>query len=203
MFWRFLSILSLFFPLLCLIISLRHTFIVVFCIGGRMDTTNIQRNSPSRKKCEEIIKRILITEVLEHGRNEHFKSASDFMSYFESLYPASDALVKQVQRAIKALDMPKDPKGYFLVNKTNEQFSQEKEISSLLLQAEAKVIDMEELSPVFIRLKPHLKQHIIHILSHSLTFQGKFTTLMETHDGLIIFTQNKQQLLILLNSLIS
>lgn len=46
------------------------------------------RKNPSRQTCETIIKRILMTEVLEKGTNRHFKQASDFMSYFESLYPA-------------------------------------------------------------------------------------------------------------------
>ena len=55
------------------------------------------RKNPSRQTCETIIKRILMTEVLEKGTNRHFKQASDFMSYFESLYPASDSLAKQVR----------------------------------------------------------------------------------------------------------
>lgn len=76
------------------------------------------RKNPSRKECEDIIRRILMTEMLEKGKNEHFKTATDFMKYFESLYPASDSLTKQVQRAIKSLDMPKDPNGYFIINKT-------------------------------------------------------------------------------------
>ena len=58
------------------------------------------RKNPSRETCEGIIRRILMTEVLEKGKNEHFRTAADFMKYFESLYPASDALTKQVQRAI-------------------------------------------------------------------------------------------------------
>ena len=72
------------------------------------DTKTTQRRNPSRKECEDIIRRILMTEVLEKGTNEHFKTAADFMKYFESLYPASDSLTKQVQRAIKSLAMPKD-----------------------------------------------------------------------------------------------
>ena len=71
-----------------------------------MERSSSLRKNPSRETCEGIIKRILMTEVLEHGGNRHFHSASDFMGYFESLYPASDALTKQVQRAIKALNMP-------------------------------------------------------------------------------------------------
>ena len=73
--------------------------------------TKLKRN-PSRETCENIIRRILMTEVLEKGSNAHFRQASDFMSYFESLYPASDSLTKQVQRAIKSMDMPKDEQGY-------------------------------------------------------------------------------------------
>ena len=75
-----------------------------------MSQKNSIRKNPSRETCENTIRRILMTEVLEHGKNKHFRSASDFMKYFESLYPASDALTKQVQRAIKAMDMPKDEK---------------------------------------------------------------------------------------------
>ena len=70
-----------------------------------MEHSGSSRRSPSREACEKTIKRILMTEVLENGRNKHFKSAADFMNYFESLYPASDALTKQVQRAVKALDI--------------------------------------------------------------------------------------------------
>ena len=58
------------------------------------------RKNPSRETCEGIIRRILMTEVLEKGKNEHFRTAADFMKYFESLYPASDALTKQVQRKL-------------------------------------------------------------------------------------------------------
>ena len=53
------------------------------------------RKNPSRETCEGIIRRILMTEVLEKGKNEHFRTAADFMKYFESLYPASDALTNR------------------------------------------------------------------------------------------------------------
>ena len=87
------------------------------------------RKNPSRETCEGIIRRILMTEVLEKGKNEHFRTAADFMKYFESLYPASDALTKQVQRAIRSLNMPKDELGYFIPNKTAEQLAQEQELT--------------------------------------------------------------------------
>lgn len=60
-----------------------------------METENSTRKNPSRETCQKIIKRILVTEVLEKGCNEHFRQASDFMGYFQSLYPASDALTNR------------------------------------------------------------------------------------------------------------
>ena len=66
-----------------------------------MEHSSTLRKNPSRETCEGIIKRILMTEVLENGSNKHFRFASDFMNYFESLYPASDA--PRQQRAISAL----------------------------------------------------------------------------------------------------
>ena len=52
----------------------------------------VKKKTPSRKECEEAIRRILITEILQNGKNDRFKSAVDFMKYFESLYPAGPAL---------------------------------------------------------------------------------------------------------------
>ncbi|MDD6290546.1 MAG: hypothetical protein PUA77_01965 [Lachnospiraceae bacterium] len=161
------------------------------------------RKNPSRETCEGIIKRILMTEVLQHGTNRHFKSASDFLSYFESLYPASDALTKQIQRAVKALDMPKDEKGYFIVNKTIDQFDQEKELSHMFELAAVSLDPMEHIETVFLSAAPHMRSCLIHMLEESLTFQGKFLTIVETSNGLLIYTKNKKQLLILLNSLIN
>ncbi len=167
-----------------------------------MDDMGRIRKNPSRETCEGIIKRILTTEVLQSGANRHFKSAADFMNYFESLYPASDALNKQVQRAIKALDMPKDELGYFIVNKTTDQFDQEQEISRAFKQAEASVNPMENIEPVFLAVSPHMCSYISHLLQESVTFQGKFLTIVESSNGLIIYTSNKNQLVVLLNSLI-
>ena len=64
------------------------------------------RKNPSRETCESIIRRILTAEIGERGKNEHFRQAADFMPYFESLYLASDSLTKQVQRAIKMMNLP-------------------------------------------------------------------------------------------------
>lgn len=165
-----------------------------------MDHTQLRKN-PSRETCEGVIKRILMTEVLEHGSNKHFRTAADFMKYFESLYPASDALTKQVQRAIKALNMPKDDNGYFIVNKTSEQLNQEKEISRLFNTAHISVDPMENYESVFLSVDAPMREYITHMLETSETFRGKFLTIVSASNGLLIYTQNKNQLLILLNSL--
>ena len=163
--------------------------------GGTMEHLSSMRKNPSREVCEKTIKRILITEVLQNGSNTHFRTAADFMNYFESLYPSSDALTKQVQRAVKALDMPKDEKGYFIVNKTNEQFHQEKEISNLLKQAHSVIHSMEQVETIFISADPHLRSHLIHLLETSLTFSGSFITISETSNGILIYTEKKAKLL--------
>lgn len=166
-----------------------------------MDRTNNTHRNPSRETCEKTIKRILMTEVLQQGKNCHFRSASDFMNYFESLYPASDALTKQVQRAVKSLNMPKDESGYFIVNKTVNQFDQEKEISSVFEVANVKVNPMENMESVFLSVEPHMKSYVIHLLQNSETFRGKYLAIVEAVNGLIIYTDNKNQLMVLLNSL--
>ncbi len=160
------------------------------------------RKNPSRETCEGIIKRILMTEILEKGKNEHFKTAADFMNYFQSLYPASDALTKQVQRAVKSLSMPKDEFGYFIPNKTAEQLGHETELRELFKKSHASVSSMEELKPFFLQVDKELKSYLIHTLENSPLFEGKFATIVETNNGIIFYTKNISQLEILINSLI-
>jgi len=166
-----------------------------------MEHTTPIRKNPSRETCEGIIKRILMTEVLEHGSNQHFRFASDFMNYFESLYPASDALTKQVQRAVKALDMPKDERGFYIVNKTTSQLEHEKEITHLLKQANVSIHPMEQVETVFLSVNSYMRSYLVHLIESTETFRGKYITMVETFNGLLIYTENKKQLLILLNSL--
>ena len=166
-----------------------------------MERSTTLRKNPSREACEKVIKRILMTEVLEHGSNQHFRFASDFMNYFESLYPASDALTKQVQRAVKAMDMPKDENGYFIVNKTNAQLEQENEITNLLKTANVSVHPMEQVDTVFLSVVPHMRSYLVHLIETTESFKGKYITIVETSNGILFYTENKSQLLILLNSL--
>ena len=161
------------------------------------------RKNPSRKECEKVIKKILMTEVLERGTNEHFKTASDFLSYFQSLYPASDSLTKQVQRAVKSLNMPKDERGYFIINKTEEQLNQDKEIAFLLKKTGAAIEPLEEYETLFVRCDGDYKDYLYQLLSESDTFADKIITMINSSSGIIFYTKNKHQLEILVNSLIN
>lgn len=168
-----------------------------------MNTEQNTKKNPSRETCQKIIKRILVTEVLEKGTNEHFRQASDFMGYFQSLYPASDALTKQVQRAIKAMDMPKDEHGYFIVNKTSEQLEQDQEIKRILKKGEASLLTLEESEPVLIRIKPELGDYLITLLTSSVSVKDRFDTVLKTNNGILIYTREKARILSFVQSLLS
>ena len=166
------------------------------------ETLNLRKN-PSRKECEKVIKKILMTEVLERGTNEHFKTASDFLSYFQSLYPASDSLTKQVQRAVKSLGMPKDERGYFIINKTEAQLEQDKEIAFLMKKTNASLVPLEEYETLFLKTDPAHKDYLYQLLSESDTFSDKIITMINSSNGIILYTNNKHQLEIMINSLIN
>lgn len=168
-----------------------------------MDTISAAKKNPSRETCQKIIKRILVTEILEKGTNEHFRHASDFMAYFQSLYPASDALTKQVQRAIKAMDMPRDERGYFIVNKTSEQLQQDQEIGRLLQKGEASLLPLEDSEPVLLTLPPEMCDYLIHALTNSISLQNHYDTIFKTHNGIIIYTKEKARILSYLQPLLS
>lgn len=162
---------------------------------------DIQKN-PSRKTCEEAIRKILMTEVLEQGTNVHFKSATDFMGYFESLYPPSPSLLKQVQRAIKSMDMPKDEKGYFIINKTKSQLAHDSEISTILARSAAELKPLSEYETVFMELSPDYKSYLLQLIDESPTLKGKYITIIDTTEGLLFYTCNKPVLETMLQSLI-
>lgn len=165
--------------------------------------TRSSHNTPSRAECEKIIKRILMTEVLTKGSNETFKTAADFLKYFQSLYPAGDALTKQVQRAVKSLGMPKDERGYFIINKTESQLSQDKELSYILKKTNASVDSIEECQTLFLKCDNDCRDYLYKLVSESDTFRDKYVTIVNSSNGLLFYTTAKQQLEVLLNSLIN
>ncbi|SDB01633.1 hypothetical protein [Eubacterium oxidoreducens] len=169
-----------------------------------MDQTvsNIRKN-PSREQCEQVIRRILITELLENGSNSHFKNASDFLAYFESLYPASAALTKQIQRAVKSMDLPKDENGYFIINKTHKQLDEEHAIQNLLALSHAKQVFLEDLTPVFLKTDDAYKEALMDLISHSISFDNKYEVLLPAHNGLLFYTNTPEDLNKVLTDLFS
>ena len=167
-----------------------------------MSEKNKLSKNPSRETCENIIRRILMTEVLEKGANAHFRQASDFMSYFESLYPASDALTKQVQRAIKSMDMPKDEQGFFIINKTREQLAQEAELKHFIKQNTFHLNSMEQCETVFLEAPVECLDYLIHQLCNWELLKNKYITMTKTCNGIIIYTEDKSRLLSIINSII-
>ena len=155
---------------------------------------DVLRRNPSRKECEKAIRRILITEILENGKNKHFRMATDFISYFESLYPASDSLTKQVQRAVKAMNMPKDDDGFFIIDRTPQQVAQDKELHTLFEHANARVESLDDCDVLFLALDPNYRSYISYQISTSDTLQDKYVTVQETSNGLIIYTRDKKKL---------
>jgi hypothetical protein len=87
------------------------------------------------------------------------------------------------------------------VNKTVDQFEQEQEIRRAFAQADVSIDSMEQIETVFVSAAVHMRTYLIHLLEESVTFEGKFLTILETSNGLLIYTNNKKQLLVLLNSL--
>lgn len=168
-----------------------------------MNEKNRLSKNPSRETCENIIRRILMTEVLEKGTNAHFRQASDFMSYFESLYPASDALTKQVQRAIKSMDLPKDEQGYFIINKTKEQLAQEAELKHLIKQSSFALSPMEDCETVFIEAPIECLDYLIHKLSNWELLKNKYITMLKTCNGILIYTTDKSSVISAIHSIIS
>ena len=167
------------------------------------DTTTLHKN-PSREACEKIIKRILVTEVLEKGQNTQFRNAASFMNYFESLYPASPGLTKQVQRAVKAMDLPKDENGFYMINKTGSQVAEDKEMRSLCEKYHVEVTDLTECEQIFLRVGADCRTYLMQLLLYSKTFSDKIVTITETGNGLILYTKQKQRLLTnIQNTLIS
>lgn len=152
------------------------------------------RKNPSRKTCESIIHRILMAEISQQGENRHFKHASDFMGYFESLYLASDSLTKQVQRAIKSMNMPKDENGYFIVNKSMEQIEQDAALRDSFAMANVQLESSKNLTPVFLKADTELCPYLKKLITESITFQDKFFTITESSNGLILYTEQPEEL---------
>ncbi len=159
------------------------------------------RINPSRSTCEEIIRRILTTETKENGANRHFKTAMDFMTYFESLYPSGAALTKQVQRAIKSMNLAKDEEGYFLIGKTKDEQSVEKEISALMKKSDASILNLEGVQMLLLRCDSDIHSYLASLFSEAGSIRELFITIAFTSDGLLFLTKDAERLNKVLSSL--
>lgn len=157
--------------------------------------------NPSRETCESIIRRILTAEIGERGSNEHFRQPADFMPYFESLYPASDSLSKQVQRAIKSLGLPKDERGYFIINKSPLQLKQDQELRRTFDLAAPTSFDLSSCDMLFLEIQDTYADYLIHLMTESETLKEAYVTMQKTYNGIIIYTKDKEQALKLLRQL--
>ena len=166
------------------------------------DNNNPKSKNPSRKSCEKIIERILMTEILEKGRNQQFKSAADFMPFFESLYPASPSLNKQVQRAVVQMGLPKDRNGFFIINKTEAQIEEDEEISHMLSRGNASLLPLET-ETVFLKLNSDSIDYLFDLIHSSESFKDLYITMFKTSDGIIFLTESKARLNVLIESLIA
>ena len=117
------------------------------------------------------------------------------MKYFESLYPTSGALVKQVQRAIKSLDMPKDKDGFFIINKTKKQYEYECEISKILNQNNSYPIGNSNIESIFLNLPNDCVQYVTGLFNKIDSLKESYITIIETNNGLLFLTENKDLLL--------
>jgi hypothetical protein len=157
-----------------------------------------ERTSPTRTDCEKAIRRILMRETLQNGKNLHFRNSSDFMPYFESLYPAGPSLQKQVQRAIKAMDLAKDKDGFFFIDRTKEQISDDNDIKKLFQTSGAQNPISTEIETVFLPLNDSDSDTIRFLskkLSSSKSYTGKFIAVIPAANGIVFLTNQKERLI--------
>ena len=168
-----------------------------------MDNNNTnKKKNPSRKECEAIIRKILSVEVERRTVNNTFRKPADFMKYFESLYIPSAALTKQVQRAIKSMNMAKDSNGYYILNKTKEQSDQDKELRNLFEEADYSINRLDNCQQIFIKLDPEYIDFILNKLSNSISVEKYIITMYKCYNGIVIITNDINTLYKLLDNTI-
>ena len=152
------------------------------------------RVNPSRRTCEEIIRRILVTENQQNGTNRHFKTGADFMTYFESLFPSGPALTKQVQRAIRSMGLAKDANGYFLINKTKEEQAQERELAALLDKTHATITETGSYETLLVTCEPAYRSYLLTLFAETDSLRDLYLTIIETVNGLLFLTPDAEAL---------
>jgi len=170
--------------------------------GSPKSESNRIKKNPSRETCEAAIQRILLADIAANGSNIHFKKATDFMPYFESLYVPAPALTKQVQRAIKHLNLPKDENGFYVIGKTKDQLQADEELKSLFHEGNFSVANAGNASIVSIKAPDWSKDYLIHKLMSNPSIMQMVITMVKSVDGVVIFTENPDKLKHYINNLL-
>lgn len=182
----------LYFPYYCATIFYNYSLIERSGKNMISSYTSSVHKNPSRKACEQIIERILTREFEEYGTNHHFKQASDFMVYFESLHPASPSLTKQVQRAVSAMNLPRDENGYFIINKTAEEYQAERELIHLL--HDSSFMNLQACTPILLKTDSWQREHIMYLMGSISELKKLYVTLTEAENGILIYSKTPDEL---------
>lgn len=160
------------------------------------DINKAPRKNPSRKQCEDLIKRILWTEVTEKGRNTQFRKATDFLPLFESLYPSSDGLTRQIQRALKELNLPKDSSGFLDIQSSTEEAQSEQKIAELLHATHLNEESLQsfQLPAQFLPIQSPEKDYLYSLLKKATTKTSPWLTIIDSSNGLIFLTEDPEKL---------
>ena len=108
-----------------------------------------------------------------------------------------------MQRAVKSMDMAKDGDGFYIINKTQEQIRQEEELKHFFQASETVLGSLEGCETVFLRSAKVSLDYLIHLISSTDTLKDKYATMVKASNGVLIYTENKEELLALLKPLLS
>ena len=162
------------------------------CIDKNSVNKNSSYKNPSRKSCEQMIQKILSRELEIYGANRHFKHASDFLVYFESLYPPSPGLTRQIQRAVSSMNLARDKDGYYMIHKTVEEYKAEQELSHMLRFSS--LSSLNECTPLLLQTESWQQASVIHLLKSIPKIYALIETLAGADNGVIIYTKEPEPL---------
>ena len=89
------------------------------------------------------------------------------------------------------------------MDKTAAQVEQEQCLGKLFADANVSLHPMEQVETVFLSVPSHMQELLLHTFEQSDLFAGQILTIVRTCNGLLIYTEDKKQLLLLLNRLIN
>lgn len=122
------------------------------------------------------------------------------MIYFESLHPSSPGLTRQVQRAVNALNLPRDENGYFMINKTVEEYKAEQELSKLLQSSS--VANLDKCTPVLVKMEYWKRDHMIYLMQSAAALRKLYETIVPADNGVLFYTKTPEKLTAFFSSFI-